>query len=349
MAISPGNHVLTGILSTSLPVGGKLAVDTYADAGTSPDFTELLQALMADDRAVTTVVLGENTIATDRPLMAAQCGHLLPAQLPVATSQQVGMGAALTLSGGDARGGTGAPKSGRQAEASGLLAVTTTRSAAVDGASQPKEPSAMAVLDALELTSERESDANSRFALLGMRVPNGVPAPHAGVVLDPNAPHSATTVSAPLPTRFLMPTVLAAPGWGEDLGNHVTWLAKERIQLAELRLNPPELGLVTVRITLNKSDASVAFGAQHGAVCEAIEATLPRLRELLAENGVSLVNVHVSQQSLTDGQQADVPYHHHSNAVLAALEREEGGIPPGVTLLGEPRLVMHRGLVDQYA
>ena len=112
-----------------------------------------------------------------------------------------------------------------------------------------------------------------------------------------------TTVSqgqGPMPivsARFTDSPQLDVARWAEDFGSRLVWMAKENRQYVELRLNPPELGLLNVRMALQQNDAHIAIGVHHSAVREAIEATLPRLRELLAETGVTLVNVDVSSSN----------------------------------------------------
>src|SRR5690606_3684503 len=84
------------------------------------------------------------------------------------------------------------------------------------------------------------------------------------------------------------------PGWNEALGDRVAWMAGNRIQNAELRLNPAELGPLRVQISMDDGNASVTFTAQHPLTRDAIEQALPRLREMLADQGLSLQNASVS-------------------------------------------------------
>lgn len=108
------------------------------------------------------------------------------------------------------------------------------------------------------------------------------------------------------PARFVVSPRLEAPQWQDAFASRLMWIAKEKHQFVELRLNPPELGSVNVRMALQHNDASIAIGVHNAAVREAIEASLPRLRELLAESGVSLMNVDVSSSHdfAGDGRQS---------------------------------------------
>lgn len=106
-----------------------------------------------------------------------------------------------------------------------------------------------------------------------------------------------TSAEAPMsmePARFVISPRLDASQWEHAFGSRLVWMAKEQHQFVELRLNPPELGWVNVRMALHENDANIAIGVHNAAVREAIETSLPKLRELLAESGVSLLNVDVA-------------------------------------------------------
>jgi flagellar hook-length control protein FliK len=86
------------------------------------------------------------------------------------------------------------------------------------------------------------------------------------------------------------------PGWDEALGERVLWHLSRGHARAELRLNPPELGPLEVRIAVHRDEASVHFTTASGPVREALESALPRLRELFAEAGIQLADAGVSSR-----------------------------------------------------
>lgn len=92
-------------------------------------------------------------------------------------------------------------------------------------------------------------------------------------------------------------------GWGQEVSTKVTYMIKNDQQVAELRLNPASLGVVEVRISTDNDKAEVTFFAQNAATRELIEAAMPRLRETLSANGVSLEQVMVSDESLSEQRQ----------------------------------------------
>lgn len=97
---------------------------------------------------------------------------------------------------------------------------------------------------------------------------------------------------------------VGAPGWDTAFSQRVAWAATNQHQVAELHLNPPNLGPVEIRITVSNDQATAVFVSPHASVRDSIEAALPRLREMLGESGLSLGNVNVSSQSFQQQQQA---------------------------------------------
>ncbi|HEB98705.1 MAG TPA: hypothetical protein ENJ05_04295, partial [Thiotrichales bacterium] len=53
---------------------------------------------------------------------------------------------------------------------------------------------------------------------------------------------------------------LQQPGWDNALGERVVWMVGQRLQSAEIKLNPPQLGPIEVRVSLNhdQSQAQVS-------------------------------------------------------------------------------------------
>jgi len=94
--------------------------------------------------------------------------------------------------------------------------------------------------------------------------------------------------------------------WGQELGNKVSWLINHRLSEAQIRLNPQELGPVEVRIQIHQDSATVNFSTHNQGVKESIESAIPRLREALAEQGLDLVDVNVSQQD-AGGEHGEQP------------------------------------------
>ncbi len=112
------------------------------------------------------------------------------------------------------------------------------------------------------------------------------------------APNSSTVASIPV-----INTPLGASGWGQELGGRVQWMVTQGIQAAALHMNPPHLGPIEVRIVMDQNQASISFSAPHMMTRDALEASIPRLRDMLSDNGLSMVNVNVSSNSFSDQRQ----------------------------------------------
>ncbi|WP_462154906.1 flagellar hook-length control protein FliK [Pseudoalteromonas piscicida] len=65
---------------------------------------------------------------------------------------------------------------------------------------------------------------------------------------------------------------------------------------AEIRLDPPELGAMQIRIKSDAEQAQVNIVVQNQQAKELLEQSLPRLREMLAEQGIELGDSQISHQ-----------------------------------------------------
>jgi flagellar hook-length control protein FliK len=159
-------------------------------------------------------------------------------------------------------------------------------------------------------------------------------------------PFAATAASSSSPqwVASQIHTSPGKPGWNEALGERVTWMAGNKVQNAELRLNPVELGPVRVRISIDDGNATVNFTAQHPLTRDAIEQALPRLREMLADQGLSLQNANVSEQG--NGEHHSGPRRQDDAQAFAPDRSGPAGNADGNVL---PAARQAAGLVDLFA
>lgn len=153
---------------------------------------------------------------------------------------------------------------------------------------------------------------------------------------------SAPAELAQVPIATLQ-TRVGEHGWGQGLGDKLIWMAGQHQQVAQLHLNPPELGPLRITLTLDHDQASAQFVSAHVQVREAIETAMPRLREMLADSGITLGDTSVStgafrEQARQQQQPGAYP------AVLAAAAMD-----PGAAARGEHLLRRTHGLVDTFA
>jgi len=137
------------------------------------------------------------------------------------------------------------------------------------------------------------------------------PAEKTALIAEPSKPEPGNTSSGMNPlqqpvdnrTEYTVLTKpLNHPGWSKDLGEHILWLYNKAIPSAEITLNPEHLGPISVRIDVNQDQASILFTTQHAATKEALEASIPKLREMLNHQQLNLAEVNISQHSASNQQ-----------------------------------------------
>lgn len=152
-----------------------------------------------------------------------------------------------------------------------------------------------------------DAGAGNSFLTALAKAEPGLSSPSA---IDPNVSmqpsgHEMALVAqrshaAALPEKLVLPMQngFASPAWQQELGDKLVWLTGKQGQTAELVLNPPSLGTVEVRLNLSGGEASAQFFSGNPNVREAIEAALPRLREMMSGAGITLGEAMVSDQPM---------------------------------------------------
>lgn len=138
-----------------------------------------------------------------------------------------------------------------------------------------------------------------------------------------------------------VPVPVGQPQWPAAIAEKVMWMSAQGLSSAEIHLDPAELGPLQVRVTVNQDQASVAFTSQHAAVREALDQGAFRLREMFNSEGMSLVNVDVSDRSLA-GQSGQGQGGQGSGASNASAAAEAGEEEVTTTA------IRHQGLVSYY-
>ena len=156
-----------------------------------------------------------------------------------------------------------------------------------------------------------------------------IPSPiQSGDVTIPSA-----TISQPLHTQHWAPELgrqfisLIRPG---ENGNHI----------AELRLDPPELGPLRVTINLNDSVVQAQFMSSHATVRNAVESALPQLQQQLEQEGLSLGHASVDH----DDSSSDTRAQH--GGTDTGRNRDESSV---ATTLSPVRQRASDALVDTFA
>lgn len=157
--------------------------------------------------------------------------------------------------------------------------------------------------------------------------------------LQPQAPQSQPRSPLPVPLQHA-PQDPAFPG---ELANRLQVFARNGMHEATLQLHPAELGRLQVSISTEGDQARVMFVADNAAAREAIEQSLPRLRELLAQSGLQLAHSDVSDQSLAGGQRDD-----SAGGTAGAHDSDSGPANSGADAPTLSDSVVGTHLVDYY-
>lgn len=134
-------------------------------------------------------------------------------------------------------------------------------------------------------------------------------------------------------------TPIGTRAWKDELASKLTWLIDRGEQLASIRVTPDALGPIDIRIAVREGEASIWFGASQADTRQAIEQAIPRLREMLASQGLSLADAGVFQQAPNDPHEALLRHD------LRRASQESGEIAPVASSVPPQR----RGLIDDYA
>ena len=140
---------------------------------------------------------------------------------------------------------------------------------------------------------------------------------------------------------------LRESSWSQQFGEKIVWLAKNDQQSAQININPPELGPVQITLNLSGDQAKVTFASPHLEVRQAIENSLPQLKEMFLTAGINLGQTNVGANLAQ--QNPDNPYQNANGKHLA----DENAILPAndKALNATASLVLQRGrgLVDLFA
>lgn len=136
--------------------------------------------------------------------------------------------------------------------------------------------------------------------------------------------------------------VLGDDGFDQAVGARLGWLADQKIGHAHIRLSPDDMGPVDVRLQLNGDKVHASFSSPHVDVRQALESSLPRLRELLGEQGFQLAHADVGHQA--PGGDGNASGQAGSGGMAG-----DGEPSPGDASMSSAQLIRQRGLLDAYA
>lgn len=129
--------------------------------------------------------------------------------------------------------------------------------------------------------------------------------------------------------------------WAESVTQRVALMTGLKLSSARIELDPPELGAMTVKVSVSGDQASVSFASPHASVRDALEQSFPRLQEMLGQQGLQLADAQVSDQSA--GRQNSGDSSRGSSANAGATDDD------GVQFTSLQSVKVATSLIDYYA
>lgn len=210
---------------------------------------------------------------------------------------------------------------------------------------------AEAVKTQAELSAGREFSAQLVAAIKDSKEQAHAPGDTADVVhqVITNASPAAGDNPAKVPVNPPVTLPVGSVGWSDEVGNRMVWMANHKDSHAELVLTPPQMGRVEISLSVSGDKAVANFVSSNPAVREALEAAMPRLREVLADAGIQLGQAQVGAENAHQSAQQEKNGDNFGFGRDARLD-VDGVLRTGVADQPAPvMLKMGRGLVDVFA
>ena len=123
---------------------------------------------------------------------------------------------------------------------------------------------------------------------------------------------------------------LAKPEAHQQLAEKVRFMVNANQLVADIRLDPAELGSMHVKVSVSGESANVSFVVQTLHAKEAIDNAAPKLKEMLAEKGIELGQSSVEQGSQDKGDEQQMAGNGNGHDHSAEQGLAEGEVPEGV-------------------
>ncbi|MFI8716469.1 flagellar hook-length control protein FliK [Stenotrophomonas sp. NPDC077464] len=152
---------------------------------------------------------------------------------------------------------------------------------------------------------------------------------------------AAATASTPFQGEPTATPHIGGDDFDDAMSARIGWLADQKIGHATIKVTPHDLGLIEVRLQMDGDKVHATFSSAHADVRHALESSIPRLREMLNDQGFQLGNADVGHQQTAQDGKANGGQAGHGNA--------DGDTALVETTLSPSQLMRQRGLVDAYA
>jgi flagellar hook-length control protein FliK len=118
---------------------------------------------------------------------------------------------------------------------------------------------------------------------------------------------SAAPADAP-PAPLRVAASVDSAEFPQGLAERVSFMVDNNLNGARLQVNPPQLGPIELQIAVQANHAQIWMSTHSAVTREALESSLPKLREMLSGQGFGQVSVDISQRSFQERSAYSRPY-----------------------------------------
>ncbi|MFZ5757638.1 MAG: flagellar hook-length control protein FliK [Pseudomonadota bacterium] len=217
-----------------------------------------------------------------------------------------------------------------------------------DAAPAPFAMPAVVAADPLRASPPASGDALPFLSAPAALPPGSAGAAPAAAAFMPAQPSGplATPVSA---SGLLLPAdtppgLQARTDFSDAVGARLTWLAGQQIGRAEIMVSPPDMGPISVQLEIDGKHVRAEFQSAQADVRAALEAGVPRLREMLSGQGLLLDHAGVGHGGAND--HGHMPSGRQPAQEQASSSPDDANpAPPGTV---SAHRLERRGLLDEY-
>jgi flagellar hook-length control protein FliK len=139
--------------------------------------------------------------------------------------------------------------------------------------------------------------------------------------------------AAPVPTVRVHADVDSSD-FPQGVADQVSLAVDNGWSSAKLSVNPPQLGPIELQIAVQGAHAQVAMSTHSAVTREALESSVPKLRDMLNSQGFTQVSVDISQRSFQERSTPAQPYRWTSGGVRETTPVSSSPAPVARTPLG---------------
>lgn len=203
-------------------------------------------------------------------------------------------------------------------------------------------------MKASELQSaSRQAPSNAAILAGDVKLDNSSNTAAQASALSASGATNTTGKATPSEQPQPITSTLDSPNWSKEFGSRLIWMTKNDQQVAHININPPQLGPVQISISLTGDQANTVFTSPHAEVRQAIQDSLPQLREMLSASGINLGQADVGSQLPSQNREAAFQFANEArtsgeNDILSP-DSHASSNPTGIPIQ------RGRGLVDLFA